>query len=169
MVSFEVLGLPAPAGSKSRMPNGAMLEGRSTAQRKRHRSWSTAVAESARIAADACARDDIDVPFDGALCAAVQFRFPMPTSRRKAVRLAGIASKVSAPDLDKIVRSTGDGITAGGLIVDDARICSMWATKVEVVGWTGAIIVIGTDEEAVHHEFCQACINAHRGQRGAVS
>lgn len=34
----------------------------------------------------------------------------------------------------------GDSLKAGGLITDDARIVAIIATKLEVVGWTGATI-----------------------------
>lgn len=54
-VTFEVLGTPTPQGSKTRMPNGAMVEGRSAGQRAMHRSWRTAVAEAARDVADGAA------------------------------------------------------------------------------------------------------------------
>ena len=64
----------------------------------------------------------------------------MPKSRRAAVRQAGIASKTTAPDLDKLIRSTGDALTTSGLIRDDALICSVHASKLEVVGWAGAVI-----------------------------
>lgn len=41
-----------------------------------------------------------------------------------------------------IYRAVADALTASGLIVDDARICEVSARKVEVVGWTGAIITL---------------------------
>lgn len=135
-VTFEVLGTPTPQGSKTRMPNGAMVEGRSAGQRAMHRSWRTAVAEAARDVAEGAP------PLTGPLVLEVEFRFQMPKSRKAAVRAAGRAPKVSAPDLDKLVRSVGDALTAGGLIGDDALFCEVSASKVEVIGWTGAIITV---------------------------
>jgi Holliday junction resolvase RusA-like endonuclease len=135
-VEFEVVGTPTPQGSKTRMPNGAMIEGRSAGQRSMHRSWRSAVAEAARDVADGAE------PLTGPLSLAVEFRFAMPKSRKAAVRAAGRAPKVSAPDLDKLVRSVGDALAEGGLIGDDALFCELHATKTEVIGWTGAIISV---------------------------
>lgn len=138
MIEFEILGLPTPQGSKTRMPNGAMIEGRSKGQRERHRSWRDSVATAARDIADT-----LDGPLDGALTLEVEFRFPMPKSRKKAVREAGFCPKTSAPDLDKCLRALGDGMEAGGLIRSDALIATVTAVKLEVVGWTGAVVKIG--------------------------
>lgn len=135
-VRFEVLGIPTPQGSKSRMQNGALLEGRSTAQRQAHQSWRTAVAEAAR------AQAEVHGKLDGPLTLDVSFRFPMPASRSKAVRVIGWAWKTSAPDLDKLVRSVGDALKIGGLIADDSRFAGIHARKLEVASWTGAIVTV---------------------------
>jgi Holliday junction resolvase RusA-like endonuclease len=142
IVTFEVLGQPAGQGSKTRMPNGAMLEGKSANQRALHGNWRTAVAEAARTA-----RTTLPTALDGPLRCTVRFRFPMPASRSKKVRVAGQAWKRSAPDLDKLQRALGDGLKAGGLIVDDALIVHWDATKVETIDWTGATVVVRTMEE----------------------
>jgi crossover junction endodeoxyribonuclease RusA len=129
-VTFEVVGLPAPQGSKRHVGNGVMIEtGRG------HRPWRAAVAAAAREHAP-------DVPLDGPLQLVVHFRFPMPASRPAKVRSVGQAPKTTAPDLDKLIRSVGDALTEGGLIRDDARICALHATKSEVQGWSGAVITI---------------------------
>lgn len=142
-VAFDVLGTPAPQGSKTRMPNGAVVEGKSAAQRERHGNWRSAVAEAAREAA-------VTHRLTGALWqplhVTVRFRFAMPASRKKAVRDHGTAWKVSTPDLDKIVRATGDALVVAGIIRDDALICELHVSKVETVGWTGAEIHIETIE-----------------------
>lgn len=141
-ITFEILGLPAPQGSKSRMPNGAIVEGKSAEQRRRHGSWRDSIAAAARDIASQVE----GAPLEGPIALSVEFRFPMPASRRKAVREAGRCPKVSAPDLDKLVRTLGDALQAGGLIRDDARISVLRdVTKVEVIGWTGAIVTIGAD------------------------
>lgn len=137
LVEFEVIGVPAPAGSKTRMPNGAMLEGRSKGQRDKVASWRDSVAAAARdVAADVGC-------LDGPLGLSVEFRFTMPKARPKAMRAAGRVYKVSAPDLDKLLRLLGDALKDGGLIADDARICAVEACKVEVASsWSGAIVRI---------------------------
>jgi uncharacterized protein YjiS (DUF1127 family) len=45
VVDLRVIGVPAPQGSKTRMPNGAMVEGGSAAGRAKHLAWRTAVAQ----------------------------------------------------------------------------------------------------------------------------
>jgi Holliday junction resolvase RusA-like endonuclease len=136
LAEFNILGIPTPQGSKTRMPNGAMIEGSSTSGRLKHKSWRAAVAEAAQDQV-------LGEPLDGALWLVTTFRFPMPTSRPKAARVAGWGWKTTAPDLDKLVRALGDGLTQGGLIRDDARITRVWANKVEVIGWSGAEVWIG--------------------------
>ena len=133
-VEFEVVGSPAAQGSKRHVRNGVMVE-----MGKNHKPWRAAVAAAAR---DIAEHDDVPAPLDGPLQLIVAFRFPMPASRPKAARTAGSAPKTTAPDLDKLVRSVGDALTESGLIHDDARICSVHASKLEVVGWTGAVIRI---------------------------
>lgn len=137
MIEFNIIGLPSPQGSKTRMPNGAMLDGASKGARERHRDWRTTVAQTAHDAAAG-----LNEPMDGALSLIVEFRFPMPKSRPKAVRDLGRTPKTSAPDLDKLVRALGDGLQSGGLVHDDARFVAIYASKVEVIGWTGAIVNI---------------------------
>lgn len=138
-ITFEVVGLPAPQGSKTRMPNGAMVEGGSQTGRENHKSWRAAVTEAARNVAG---HEDIAAPLTGPLHLTIEFRFPMPKSRPARVRGAGIGPKSTKPDLDKLLRSTGDSLTAAGLIRDDALIAEIAATKVEVIGWTGATITL---------------------------
>lgn len=130
-VEFEVIGLPAPQGSKRHVGNGVMVE-----SSKANKPWRAAVAAAAR---------DVSIEvgqFDGPLSLTVEFRFPMPKSRKAAVRAAGHGWKTTAPDLDKLVRSVGDALTESGLIRDDALVVGVVATKVEVTGWTGATIIL---------------------------
>jgi len=128
LAEFEVIGLPAAQGSKRHVGNGVMVE-----MAKGHKPWRAAVAAAARDVAPA-------EPITGPLILEVDFRFAMPKSRPAAVRHRGWGPKTTAPDLDKLVRSVGDALTAGGLIRDDALICMVAASKTEVDGWTGATI-----------------------------
>lgn len=85
---------------------------------------------------------------DGPLKLTVEFRLRMPASRPARVRRVGRAWHTVTPDLDKLVRSTCDALTTGGLIADDARICQLAAEKIEVVdGWLGATITLTRLEE----------------------
>lgn len=135
-VSFEVVGLPGPQGSKS--PKGRTKSGRPimVESSKKVAPWREAVANAGRDAMDG------DAPMDGPLSLAVVFRLPMPASRPKRVREVGRGPSTVYPDLSKLVRSTEDALVTAGVIRDDARIACLTAEKVEVIGWTGAFISI---------------------------
>lgn len=135
-VSFDVIGDPAPQGSKSRMPNGQLIEGRDSAQRERHHNWRNAVADAAR---DAMADEGITTPLDGPLSLQITFRFRRPKSWPKK----RLNWHTSAPDIDKLVRSVGDSLTAAGLIVDDRLVCHLKARAIVIdTGATGATILV---------------------------
>lgn len=133
--SFTVLGTPVAQGSKRAIVRGGkavLLE-----MGVGHHSWRAAVALAAFQA-----RQTLDVTLDGPLHVTARFRFQMPASRPKATREAGECWKISAPDLDKLARALGDGLTEGGLIVDDRCIVEWVLSKIETTGWTGAEIHI---------------------------
>ena len=124
VVDLRVIGQPAPQGSKTRMPNGAMVEGSSAVGRAKHRAWRSAVAEAAV--------GQVAEPLDGPLQLTVEFWMPRPASRKRD-RWAD-----RKPDLDKLLRCTLDGLTDGGLIRDDARVVCVSASKQLADTWTGA-------------------------------
>jgi len=126
VVDLRVIGVPAPQGSKTRMPNGAMVEGGSAAGRAKHRAWRTAVAEAAV--------GKVDEPLDGPLQLVAEFFLPRPASRKRD-RWAD-----RKPDLDKLLRCTLDGLTDAGLIRDDARVAYISASKELADTWTGATL-----------------------------
>lgn len=138
-LSFYVLGVPAPQGSKTAVVRGGravLLDGASAGARARHSQWRGAVAAAAREAANGTP------PIGTPVAVTVIFRFPMPASRTKKDRALGWLWKPTTPDLDKVLRSTFDGLTDGGIITDDRIIVSVVATKIEVDGWCGASIEI---------------------------
>lgn len=137
-VTFRVLGVPAPQGSKTRMPNGAMLEGGSQTGRDKQRAWRTAVAEAAH-------QHRPDTPLDGPLRLTLELRMPRPKARKLALWCD------RKPDVDKIVRATSDALTDAGMVVDDSRICELHVTKLYAEHgdpWTGATITISQLTEA---------------------
>jgi Holliday junction resolvase RusA-like endonuclease len=147
VVAFEVLGVPAPQGSKTGfMQHGKvrMVESASATGRAKVRSWRAAVAEVAREHAAI-----LEGPFDGPLHLAIEFRLPMPASRPKWMRAAGMAWHTTKPDLSKLIRATEDALTDAGLIRDDARICALRVAKLQVVGWTGARIRLARSTEGL--------------------
>lgn len=138
-VSFLVHGVPAPQGSKTRMPNGAMLDGKSAGARAKHRAWRADVADAAHQLADQAGQIDAPVALE------LTFRLPMPRSRPKRLQVVGEAPSSVKPDLDKLIRSTLDGLVSGGLLRDDALVHAMSVRKIEVTGWTGAVITLSTN------------------------
>lgn len=134
-VSFDVLGSPAPQGSKKAF----VVAGRAImkeAAGARHKAWRGAVAEAARQATYDVPGVSVGGQFTGPTHLEVRFRLARPASRAKKHH----GWSTIAPDLDKLLRATFDGLTDGGLISDDSIICSIGATKMEVPDWTGAII-----------------------------
>ena len=143
-VRFNVIGVPAPQGSKTRMPNGALVEGSSATGRAKHRTWRQAVAHEAHQQ-----RQLLEPCFSGPLVVDVVFRFPMPASRpaafKRRVAEGEITGwKVTKPDLDKLARSVGDALTEAGLIERDEMIAQWLVSKIEVPAgeWTGADITV---------------------------
>lgn len=141
-VSFDVLGTPRPQGSKKAIAVGGkaiMKESSDT-----HAMWRNQVAQMAKEIADTLP----EAPLHGPLVLRVQFRFQMPVSRPKKVRALGSTPKLTAPDTSKLVRNLEDGLQAGGLIVDDARIVTILASKIETTEWTGAAVHLAWGPEA---------------------
>lgn len=144
-INLRIIGLPAPQGSKTRMPNGALVESSSATGRAKFADWRHAVAvEAFKVQQE---HGTIDWPY---VELTVMFRFPMPKSRSAATKARGSAWKPSTPDLDKLVRALGDGLVRGGLLPDDDRILIAHAWKVEVhEAWTGASVRIENAERPV--------------------
>lgn len=133
-VTFDVIGIPKPQGSMKAFAVGGRARMKPSGGAD-FAAWRNAVAEAARNVAG-------DAPLEGPLRLTVSFQFPMPKSRPKAMRANGVGYKTTAPDLDKLVRTIGDALTASGLIRDDALIAELVATKAEVTSWTGATITL---------------------------
>lgn len=132
-VRFEVIGLPAPQGSKRHVGRGVMVE-----SSKKVRPWREAVAWAGREAM--AGRPALDGP----LRLEVSFRLP-PTGRwSKTDSARGWRWKPRKPDLDKLLRSTLDALTDAAVIADDARVCEIDAGKTEVAGPSGAFIVLAS-------------------------
>lgn len=118
--TLRVVGIPAPQGSKSRMPNGAIVEGSSKTGRAAVAAWRGAVADAARswIVERGCP------PMDGPLAVTIEFRFPLPKGDQHRIRHA------TKPDIDKLERATLDALKQGGLIADDARVYRVDKAKI---------------------------------------
>jgi Holliday junction resolvase RusA-like endonuclease len=134
--AFDVLGDPAPQGSKTSMRNPrtgriVTLEGKPS-QREKHRAWRGAVAEASREWADVFRQ------FTGPTHLDLVIQFARPKSRPKSHH----GWHTVRPDKDKVLRACLDGLKDGGLLSDDAIVCSFRIIAVETTGWTGATFTL---------------------------
>lgn len=113
-VSFDVLGVPAPQGSKRAfvVGNRAVV----TEDSKRSAPWRDSVA-----AAGVAAMGGLPA-LDGPLQVTIQFRMPRPRSVKRLYPSV-------KPDIDKLARAVLDGLTAAAVIVDDSRVISLTTEK----------------------------------------
>lgn len=141
-ITLVVPGVPAPQGSKTRMPNGALVEAGSTTGRVKVAEWRRAVADAAR--AHVLTHTADGWPLTGPVGLTVAFRFA-PTKSAPHRR-----HHVVKPDLDKLVRATTDALVAGGLLRDDALVADLAATKryCRLGEHPGAVIEITDRSEA---------------------
>lgn len=110
-VSFLVEGVPIPQGSKK----GFVVGRRAVIvddNKDKLKPWRAKVAAAA----------DLGVTFDVPVFVAAVFYMPRP--QRPKFVLPGVK-----PDLDKLFRALGDGMTDGGLLSDDSRIVSKFVHK----------------------------------------
>jgi crossover junction endodeoxyribonuclease RusA len=116
MGNFFIAGTPAPQGSK----NGYIKNGRVVLveSSKKVKPWREAVTTTTKAHMMFGDLEMISDPVE--LC--LSFYLPRP----KTVTREFPSVK---PDLDKLIRSTCDGLKTGGLYVDDALIIALTATK----------------------------------------
>lgn len=112
MISYFVEGEPAPQGSK----NGFVKNGRvvMVESSKKVKPWREAVAWQTKAT--------VTEPMTSPVEIALVFHLPKP----KSVTRKWPSVK---PDLDKLIRSTFDGLTTGGLYTDDALVIAVSASK----------------------------------------
>lgn len=121
-VSFEVAGIAAPQGSKTRTKWGVRESNDAT------RPWRSAVSWGATEAMQG--REHLV----GALALEVVFFFPRPKSHYRTGKHAGTLKDsaprfhTSKPDVDKLVRAIGDSLS-GIVMRDDSLIAEVVARK----------------------------------------
>lgn len=123
-MNLEIVGVPAPQGSKSGIYNRklgrvVMVEGKSAAGRTAVAAWRDAVIAASR---DYLGRLPA-APMTGPLAVEIRFRFP-PTKTDPYRHWHAVK-----PDLDKLARSTFDALKLGGAIADDSMICKLTTSK----------------------------------------
>ena len=118
-IEFTVIGVPQPQGSARAFIRGnhAIV----THDNPQTTNWRHTIATQAQ----SVARNEL---FLGPVALRVTFRLPRPISLPKKV-----SHHVRKPDLDKLIRAIGDGLT-GTVFVDDKQIVELHAAKVYTSG-----------------------------------
>ena len=119
-IELRVHGLPAPQGSKRHVGRGILVE-----SSKAVGPWREAVVSEAKRSGIA------DLRIDAAVTVTVDFLLPRPAGHTgaKGLRPSAPAFPHRKPDIDKLLRSTLDGLVQAGVIFDDARVIALGARK----------------------------------------
>lgn len=126
-LSITVYGLPAPQGSKRHVGNGVMVE-----SSKHLAPWREDVKQAALTALNATPEWDRT---HAAVVMHAVFTLPRPRSHYRTGKFAHLLrdgaphKHGTKPDLDKLLRSVGDALTAAGVYADDSRITQVFAVK----------------------------------------
>lgn len=145
MIKFTVNGIPAPQGSKRHVGGGRMIE-----SSKKVAPWREAVRAEAQRALDHGATP----ASSGPVGLFVTFRLPRPQGHygKRGLRPSAPTVPHTVPDLDKLLRSTLDGLVMGGVLGDDKQVWTISAVKVyadpEQNSPVGAVICLDDEWEA---------------------
>jgi crossover junction endodeoxyribonuclease RusA len=116
---FTAFGTPRPQGSKRHVGNGVMIEASDV------KPWRKTIANAVF---DAWTRSGDDRPFTEPVVVWATFYLPRPKSVRRFLPSV-------APDLDKLCRALGDGLSIDSqALIDDALIVKWHAAKVYADG-----------------------------------
>lgn len=125
---FDVYGTPAPQGSKRHVGRGIMVESNA----EKLRTWR----EDVKLAALAALEANPEWTREyRTVVAWIAFTMPRPKLHYRTGRFAHLLRDSAPhlhgtkPDLDKLLRSTGDALTAAGVYADDCRIAQVFAVK----------------------------------------
>jgi Holliday junction resolvase RusA-like endonuclease len=140
LLTFNVLGVPAPQGSKIARYNKKTGQAYVVEQNDQAKtSWRQDVINAAMIARKAINLDTIDGP----VWIDVEFRLPRPPS----VNVKRRPYPCVKPDGDKLDRNTRDALTQAGVYRDDAQVVNWRGSKRyatdDPLGAPGATIRVG--------------------------
>ncbi len=130
---FNVNGTPGAQGSKRHVGHGVMVE-----SSKKVKPWRSDVKAAAEHATGTVGHFDPWQPYAGPVHATITFRFARPASHYRTGRNAHLL-RDNAPaypisrqlgDVDKLVRSTFDALTAAGVVTDDSLFARLVTEKV---------------------------------------
>lgn len=165
VIGFRVAGLPYPQGSKRIVTFGGvprLINAGGSAAQKKHKAWRKAVHDSAIGAM--VGYDHLTFPLDEPLEVTLTFWLP-PTGDKYRTRHA------TTPDIDKLARSTLDGLTTSGIIVDDSRVSVLAVSKMygEETGCRISIHPLGTDEQNDRERLKDIAARIRKTQRQGAS
>lgn len=164
MISFVIPGLPAPQGSKSAIMGRdgqiRVIEGGSTKGKREYRQWRRAVKAASESAVELYA-SDVEFPLDEPIAVSLSFLLPVVASDK----YRSYAS--TKPDLDKLVRSTLDGMAEGGLMIEDSRVVDLTACKEHApegreIGCAVNLIPLGASEKSFRENRKAVAAQARR-------
>lgn len=142
MITIDVHGIPAPQGSKRHVGNGVMVE-----MSTKVKPWREAVRSQVQAALEKGART---LPAGAEVSVTLMFRLPRPKSHYRTGKRADTLRSdaplyvAKRPDLDKLIRSTLDGLKTGGAYADDSQVVTITASKRYADSLPpGALILIG--------------------------
>jgi crossover junction endodeoxyribonuclease RusA len=125
-LTFEVRDIPAPQGSKRHVGHGILVE--SSAKVKPWR-------EAVRAECVAAMKSTGITGWGGAIEVGLLFLMPRPKSHYRTGKRAGQlrddapAHVSKRPDIDKLIRSTLDALTATGIYADDGQVAHLIARQ----------------------------------------
>lgn len=120
MIELNVYGTPAPQGSKRHVGRGILVESSKAVQ-----PWREA------IVSEALRSNLHGVLLPGALVVRITFYLTRPKGHSGAHGIKPSAPRFPdrKPDLDKLVRSTLDGLAQASIYGDDAQVTTIHAAK----------------------------------------
>ena len=137
MICIDVLGLPAPQGSKRHVGRGILVESSTKVG-----PWREAVVAAATNQGHA------NLMLEGPVTVDVSFYFPRPKGHYRAdgsLRDSAPFTHSTKPDIDKVLRSTLDALVQAAVIADDSRVQEVEARKLYATTdrAPGALIFVG--------------------------
>jgi len=121
MIHIDVLGMPAPQGSKRHVGRGIMVESSTKVG-----PWREAVVAAATNQGHA------NRMMTGPVTVDVSFYFPRPKGHYRAsgaLKDTAPFTHSTKPDIDKVLRSTLDALVQAGVIADDSHVQAVEARK----------------------------------------
>ena len=120
-IRMRIYGTPAPQGSKRHVGGGRMIE-----SSKKVAPWREAVVSEA-LRLGYC-----DERIDEPCMVRITFYLQRPAGHSgvHGIKSSAPTHPAKVPDLDKLIRSTLDGLTQASVLIDDSRVVGIDALKI---------------------------------------